>query len=71
MDSDTKATFRALIGALETLAGAMWEVHDLRREESRLTHARAALAPKPEGQVRTLLAAAKGLVDPDTEGGPS
>lgn len=66
MDSDTKAAFRALIDALETLTGAMWDVHDLRREESRLTHARAVLASNPEGQVRTLLAAARALIDPDS-----
>jgi len=67
MDTETKATFRALIDAIERLSGALWEVHDLRREDSRLTHARAVLAPNPQAQVRALLDAAKGLVDPSKE----
>ena len=63
MDNDTKATFRALIGAIEALADSMWDVYDLREDPNRKTGKVALLAPNPQGLVETLLAAAKGLVD--------
>ena len=65
MDEETRTTFRALIAAVTTLSGALWDVHDIRREESQLTHAKAVLASNPASQVQALLALAKDLVDPE------
>ena len=63
MDSETKAVFRALIGAMQTLADSLWNVYDIKQLSGPIT-GKAALAPNPCGQVEALLAAAKGLVDP-------
>ena len=63
MDEDTKAAFRALIDAVETLTGAVWEISDLREKEGTPTAYIGVVAPNPAGEVEKLLAAAKHLIE--------
>ena len=63
MDEDTKAAFRALIGAVETLTGAVWQISDLREKEGTPTAYIGVVAANPAHQIEALLAAAKALIE--------
>jgi len=62
MDSDTKATFRALIEAVNTLVVSLWDVYDIRQLNGPIA-GKAALAANPSEQVEVLLASARILLD--------
>jgi len=61
MDKDTKAAFRGVICAIETLTGAVWQISDLREKEGTPTAYIGVVAANPAHQIEALLAAAKAL----------
>ena len=63
MDKDTKVAFRALIDAVETLTGAIWEISDLREKEGIRSPYIGVVAGNPASQIQTLLDAAKAVIE--------
>jgi hypothetical protein len=63
MDEDTKAAFRGVICAIETLTGAVWQISDLREKEGTPTAYIGVVAANPASQIQTLLDAAKVLIE--------
>jgi hypothetical protein len=61
MDEDTKAAFRGVICAIETLTGAVWQISDVREKEGTPSPYIGVVAPNPAHQIEALLAAAKAL----------
>jgi hypothetical protein len=63
MDEDTKAAFRGVICAIETLTGAVWQISDLREKEGTRSPYIGFVAGNPASQIQTLLDAAKALIE--------